>query len=251
MTIMLLVSIDVDDFPGQPLSETATAVRATVCDALGKVKLRRKGYKMSFATVMPYTATTPPARPNYEGDAQRDAAATADNFLDEIVEALVDSGKASEDLLNDYPGGDEYHHESHTDKDYDLTEAAEVIRDLRQHVETDKGLWESLEPDRAIIAQAAYTYGNAVYAEFQRLIERINDGYDSLTIDLDDREQTAEERRDRREELEGMDKRTREEYNELRSLRKSAEADTEEAIAAVKAADIRKMVESKIKDFEP
>lgn len=250
-TIELIVSIDVEQTPASDSLSTADAVRRTVCDTLGKVKLRRKGYKMAFATFLPYSPPTPPAKPDYENDARRDAAATADNFIEEIVEMLVDSGEASDDLMNSYPGGDSWHHENHTDKDYDLTEAAELIRDLRENVETDKGLWESLEPDRAIIAQAAYTYGNAVYAQFQRLVERINDGYDFLTIDLDEKEKEAEERRDRREELEGMEKRTRDEYNELRRLRASEAADSEDAFAEWKKAVIHAMVDNKIKDFEP
>ncbi len=110
----------------------------------------------------------------YRTEAKSDAASTAENFLDEIVNALMEDGEASDDLLNDYPSGDSYHHENHPDKDYDLQESAAILDELHRYEETDSGLWEGLEPRRAIEAQAAYTYGNAVYGEFQDLVKEIN-----------------------------------------------------------------------------
>jgi hypothetical protein len=245
-TVELIVSIDVTS--NGPILDTT--VRQAVCKALDKVKLRSKGYKMAFVSVYPYSRPTP-SKPDYDADARRNAADTADNFIDNIVEMLVDDGKAGDDLINDYPGGDQYHYENNANGDYNLSEAGDLMRELREHIETDKGLWESLEPEQAIISQAVYTYGNAVYAKFKRLIEEINDGYDFLTIDLDEAETEAEQRRDRREELEDMEKRTRDEYTELQRLRKSATADTEDAVANAKAASIRKMVEAKIEKFKP
>lgn len=111
----------------------------------------------------------------YREDARADAVSTVENYEDEIVEMLADDGKASDDLLNDYGSGDSYHHESHVDKFYDLTEAAELLDELSDYEETDSGLWQGLEPRRAIAAQAAYTYGNAVYSFFSDLIGEIND----------------------------------------------------------------------------
>ncbi len=43
---------------------------------------------------------------NYFRDAADDAAETVRNFADEILEQLLDSGEASDDLNNDYPNGD-------------------------------------------------------------------------------------------------------------------------------------------------
>lgn len=112
---------------------------------------------------------------NYRKEAEEDAKDTVENFIDEIVEMLVDKGEASDDLLNDYPNGDSYHHEHHTDKDYDLRESADLLDQLSDYEEDDEGLWQGLEPRRAIAAQAAYTYGNAVYSDWRDLIEKIND----------------------------------------------------------------------------
>jgi uncharacterized membrane-anchored protein YhcB (DUF1043 family) len=95
---------------------------------------------------------------DYRAKAESDAWDTLDNFADEMVRQWRESGEISNDMNNDYPNGDSYHHESHTDRDYDLQEAAELLDQLSEYEETDSGLWEGLEPRRAIAAQAAYTY---------------------------------------------------------------------------------------------
>jgi hypothetical protein len=127
---------------------------------------------------------------NYLREAADDAADTVRNFADEILEQLLDDGEASDDLLNDYPNGDAWHHECHVDKDYSLIDAATLIDQLMDFEETDSGLWEGLEPRRAIAAQAAYTYGNAVYNEWRELIEKINSEATGIISDFDE---TAEE----------------------------------------------------------
>lgn len=120
---------------------------------------------------------------NYREEAMSDAQYMAREFFDSIVEMLMEDGKASDDLYNDYPDGDSYHHESHVDKDYTLGESADILDQLSEDEETDTGLWEGLEPRRAIAAQAAYTYGNAVYSRWRRLIEDINDDLADLLDD--------------------------------------------------------------------
>ena len=127
---------------------------------------------------------------NYLREAADDAADTVRNFADEILEQLLDDGEASDDLLNDYPNGDAWHHECHVDKEYSLIDAATLIDQLMEFEETDSGLWEGLEPRRAIAAQAAYTYGNAVYNEWRELIEKINSEAGGIISDFDE---TAEE----------------------------------------------------------
>jgi hypothetical protein len=111
---------------------------------------------------------------NYLNDADEAADEWIDDLQDQIIEKLMEDGEASTDLNNDYSGADTYHHETHVDKDYDLQEAAELLNDLRDYEETDSGLWQGLEPQRAIAAQAAYTFGNAVYQMTVEKIEEIN-----------------------------------------------------------------------------
>lgn len=124
---------------------------------------------------------------SYLSEAKEDAQSTAENFRDEIIEKFLE-GEVSNDLLNDYSDGDAYHHESHTDKSYDLLESANVLSELDDYEETDSGLWESLGPREAIAAQAAYTYANAVYSMWRDLVEVINEDVelDLLRDNLDE-----------------------------------------------------------------
>jgi hypothetical protein len=115
------------------------------------------------------------AETNYRDEARYAARDMAENFLDEIIHQLEQDGEASKDLLNDYSGGDEYHHQYNVDKDYSLLEAAHLLDDLEDFEETDSGLWEGLEPRRAVAAQAAYTFGHAVMSYWQDLIGEINE----------------------------------------------------------------------------
>ena len=133
---------------------------------------------------------------DYRQEAKSDAADFVLNFEDEVIEQLIDKGEASDDFLNDYPGGDSYHHDTHVDKWYDLSDAAEVLDSLSEYEETDRGLWEGLEPREAIGAQAAYTYGNAVYSMATELIEEINDKAEEIIEEFDDEATEKEEDRD-------------------------------------------------------
>ena len=122
---------------------------------------------------------------NYLREAADDAADTVRNFADEILEQLLDDGKASDDLLNDYPNGDAWHHESHVDKWYSMIDAATLIDQLDEFEETDSGLWEGQSFKEAIGTCAAFTYGNAVMSEWHDLIERINEKAESIIDEYD------------------------------------------------------------------
>lgn len=114
---------------------------------------------------------------SYEQMAHDDAVEMIEYYIDEIVEFLDQNSEAPDDLFNQYPRGDEYHHESHVDKSYTLLEAAQLLDELSKFEETDSGLWEGLEPRQAISAQAAYTYGNAVLDNWSEYIQEINESY--------------------------------------------------------------------------
>jgi hypothetical protein len=125
-------------------------------------------------------------------EARSDAQDTALNFLDEIVDQLLDGGGVSNDLLNDYPDGDSYHHENHVDRDYDL------LDELGDYEETDSGLWKGMRPRQAISCQAAYTYGKAVASLWNDLIKEINDDQDikDFLAVKEDAEEDGEDVRD-------------------------------------------------------
>lgn len=126
---------------------------------------------------------------DYNADAWRDALETVEHFADDIASQARD-GEVSNDLFNDYPNGDGWHHESHVDRDYDLSESAAVLEQLSEDEETDWGLWAGQEPRKAIGCQAAYTYGNAVMRRWLSLIESINDCLERWFVAADERSET-------------------------------------------------------------
>jgi len=133
---------------------------------------------------------------DYLSDAVSDARETVSEFKDTILEQLEENDKASKDLHTDYPGGDRWHHESHIDKYYNLTEAAELIDELSVHEETDSGLWEGCQPKEAIGVCAAFTYGNAVLSEWRDLIDELNGEAMTIIEDFDNRINEADESED-------------------------------------------------------
>jgi hypothetical protein len=177
---------------------------------------------------------------NYLREAADDAAETVRNFEDEILEQLIDNGEASDDLFNDYPNGDSWHHESHVDKWYSLTDAAELIDQLSDHEETDNGLWEGQQPKEAIGTCAAYTYGNAVLSEWNDLIKEINGEADTIISDFADDETTWEE------EIAGLenDADAAESDEDADEYRRNAEAKREEldGLAEKKKEALRAMI---------
>jgi hypothetical protein len=102
------------------------------------------------------------------------------NFIPEIVDAIIDTGEASNDINNDYANGDGIFHETITDTDYGTEEAMELLQELSSFEEDDSGLWEGKDRDDILRIKAAYTFGNAVASEFEDLIASINE------IDLDE-----------------------------------------------------------------
>jgi len=106
-----------------------------------------------------------------------------DYFMDEIIDQIIDTGEASDDINNDYDNGDGIFHEVIIDRPYSLDEAAELLIQLYRHAEEDHGLWEGeTDVDRIAEIQAAFTYGNAVWAEFDDLITDINNEVDDIKI---------------------------------------------------------------------
>lgn len=116
-----------------------------------------------------------------------DAKDAIDYFEDEIATMLVDDEEASSDIY-DYPNGDEYHHERHTDRGYSLLDAAELITELDEFEETDTGLWQDCDLETSISTKAAFTYGSAVMGAFDEIIKKINSRWaDELNeIDADE-----------------------------------------------------------------
>ena len=132
-----------------------------------------------------FSLELPPEPPtNYRQEAKDDAAnLVLEYFMDEIIDQIVDNGEASADINNDYANGDDIFHETIVDRSYHLTDAAELLSQLYRNAEEDTGLWEGeTDVDRIAEIQAAFTYGNAVWAEFDDLITDINNEVDDIKI---------------------------------------------------------------------
>jgi hypothetical protein len=113
--------------------------------------------------------------PTYYQLAEEDARMlVTDYFMNEIIEQLMENGEASDDYNNDYSNGDGIFHEVIVDRDYSSNEAIELLSNLHEFEETDSGLWEGQSWDKALATIAAFTYGNAVYDEWTKLIKEIN-----------------------------------------------------------------------------
>lgn len=185
----LIASIDID--LGRPISMYNTW--ADKDDAKQALKTQISNLAIQFANnhsldgidefMNRFSFELPPEPPtNYRQEAEDDAAnLVLEYFMDEIVDQIIDKGEASADINNDYANGDDIFHETIVDRSYHLTDAAELLSQLYRNAEEDTGLWEGeTDVDRIAEIQAAYTYGNAVWDEFDTLIMNIN------SLDIDD-----------------------------------------------------------------
>lgn len=123
------------------------------------------------------------SEPTYRDQVDEDAKElVTEYFMDEIITQLIDEGEASDDINNDYDGGDSTFHETIVDKWYSPEDGIKLLDDLSEHEETDSGLWEGRgrNYEDIISTKAAYTYGNAVYSKWHDIIEEINE------IDMDE-----------------------------------------------------------------
>ena len=133
-------------------------------------------------------------------------------------------------FLNDYPGGDSWHNENHTDKSYNLSEAAALLEELRDYEETDEGLWQGASHGKRLAPKRPTPMPMRSMALFRELIEKVNDEYGDLADELGEWESEAQKRRERREELEGKDRLTRKRQRELAKLKKTEAENDEDAV---------------------
>lgn len=164
-----------------------------------------------------------PEETNYRKEAEEDARNMVEEFIDEIVEKLIGDGEASNDYNNDYSHGDSYHHETHVDRSYTLLEAAQLLDQLDDYEETDRGLWEGQEPRRAVETQAAFTYGNAVGSMWAKLIENINDNAKEILEDFASEKDHLESQKEELEAEEGGEDWTEDKAKELKGLERKLE----------------------------
>ncbi|MHA1952469.1 MAG: hypothetical protein ACW96U_00795 [Candidatus Heimdallarchaeaceae archaeon] len=105
----------------------------------------------------------------------------AKEFIKEHVDIIIDDAISNGEISTDpYHYSDSWIHESVTDNWFDLQESAEILDQLDEWEETDCGLWDGRSPKDAISAQAAYTYGNAVYSMVVNKLEKLDTFIDTI-----------------------------------------------------------------------
>lgn len=99
-----------------------------------------------------------------------------EEFIDEIVENLIDGGETPK-YVDDYENGDEILNGWALDNSpiSTILEAAEFLDEFWRERETDRGLWDGQEPTEAIVTQAVYTFQNVVRQYSTELLESISE----------------------------------------------------------------------------
>lgn len=113
--------------------------------------------------------------PHYRTEVRETAREVLETARDGVIEALADGAEFDR---NDVDGLDEAHHTEAVDRSYTLADAAWVLSET-EAPETDSGLWEGLEPQDAVLAMAAHSYGNDVWAAEEELYRGMKDEVDA------------------------------------------------------------------------
>lgn len=103
---------------------------------------------------------------NFEREVKDAAICMLAENAERIAAEAVELGEVR---LSDCDWLQDYHFETNIDRDWTLLEAAQILEQLPN--ETDQGLWEGLSPHDAVRAQAAYTFGNAVWLVAEETLE--------------------------------------------------------------------------------
>jgi DNA repair exonuclease SbcCD ATPase subunit len=128
---------------------------------------------------------------NYYEKVEAEAKSFVDDYIDEIYTEVEENGVDDlYDFVNDY----RLHEWVDSDFIYvGLIESANII-EQSNNVETDSGLWEGLEPTKAIETQAFYTYRNDMSIEIMDIIKsELQDRQSELETDLEKLQEELEE----------------------------------------------------------
>lgn len=116
---------------------------------------------------------------DYLDQSKTEAVDCLKQFANEIADHLINRGEV---YLYDIDGFDEYHHETHVNRAYNLLEAAILLTELKVFEETDHGLWENLPLETMLDAKAAYTYGNAVFSAMDDILTDLQEDSEIDTL---------------------------------------------------------------------
>lgn len=111
----------------------------------------------------------------------------AQEFVDEYEDDLIQEIKDGNTDIHEYVNDSRTHEWVDNDFIYvDLVDSAEIL-EQSDNVETDYGLWEGLEPRKAIEAQAFFTYRNDLsYAVMDKIEELLQTKLDDVMSNLEE-----------------------------------------------------------------
>ena len=113
----------------------------------------------------------------YKDDVKENARDFILDHKEMIIEALILENCNWD--YNDIEGLDSAFHECIVDRDYSLTEAADIIANC-ENEESDSGLWEGQQPEQAICTKAAFSFGNDVWFECEKIFTRLQELYEEM-----------------------------------------------------------------------
>ena len=103
--------------------------------------------------------------------ALEDAERILTDNLDDIVQCCQEGGEFPR-FFSDVVSIDDAVMEMTTADGLSLVEAAQLLAELSQYKETDRGLWKGMEPADAVCSQAYWTYRSAVQSEIQDYVKK-------------------------------------------------------------------------------
>lgn len=133
---------------------------------------------------------------NYSEAVREDAQDFLDEYFDGFLSEIKDGVRYASGLIDD----DGKLHE-HLDQSLDLRESVDILEGS-DNVETDSGLWEGLEPMRAIETQAFYTYKSDVNSTVrEEMKERLESAQSEIQSQLDSEQAELDKANEKRESL--------------------------------------------------
>jgi len=118
---------------------------------------------------------------NYQADVKKEAKSFLQNHEDDVKQAIKDG----EDWSYNLDFMDSSFHSEIVDQSYSLEDAAFIVENS-DNTEEDSGLWEGQQPRDAIVTQAAYSFGNDVYTECERIYDEMKQEFEDSKLEEDD-----------------------------------------------------------------
>jgi hypothetical protein len=124
---------------------------------------------------------------DYNKDVEEDAFDFLSDIEADIKDAIINGETDISEIVCDKTGYCDIRdafHEAVVDRSYSIEDAAFVIANCEEE-ETDTGIWEGQEMHQAMQACAAYSYGNDVWVEVERVYDEMVEEFEPSYIVVD------------------------------------------------------------------